>query len=98
MTAPDSLEDALLQVPWVHAAICNPLAHRNYMGDGAWCIPVPDGPALAVAAREWARERMPTARSEVDAYDGRPTFSPFARAYNLALAAVAKALGLEERS
>ena len=88
MTPPtDSLEDALLQVPWVHAPICNPLAHRNYMGDGAWCIPVPDGPALAAAARKWMRQHFPT---PMHSDQGTESL-----AYNNALETVARALGLE---
>jgi len=99
MTPPtDSLEAALSETPCL---VCQRgwLAHPLRVHGPTPCsIWQPDPPALAAAAREWMRGHTPHDREEVGVLDGRPTFSPFARGHNAALADMAKALGLEERS
>ena len=92
---PDSLEVALSETPCL-VCRCGWLAHpvrvHGYTPCSVW---QPDPPALAAAAREWMRERMPH-RSTIEDWRCLPVIPSTLEVYNIALADVAKALGLEE--
>ena len=55
----------------------------------------PDYQALAAAVRKWMRERMPH-RSTIEDWRCLPVIPSTLEVYNIALADVAKALGLED--
>ena len=94
MTPPtDSLETALRVVPLVCRDCGEPATDARPIVCTVASVhdSVADYRALAAVARAWARERIPSAVTIRLAVDRRE-----ARAYNAALADVAKALGLED--
>ena len=94
MTPPtDSLETALRVVPLVCRDCGEPATDARPIVCTVASVhdSVADYRALAAVARAWARERIPSAVTITLAVDRRE-----ARAYNAALADVAKALGLED--